>query len=220
MELTKSISLFRRSRALESEIGEFLDKLAESSPMFKAAIKIYLSDGYTPKFEQKLQDVNKMESAADNLRRAIETKLYVQTLIPESRGDVLGLIENLDQLLNRFEGTLWAFAIEKPDIPEEFNADFETLTDIVVQAVEALVLTSRAFYGNIDEVGDHNHKVRFFEREADKVSMKLKKAIFGSDLDLSRKRHLRNFVDHIDNVANWAEDIAERLAIYSIKRIV
>jgi len=59
----------------------------------------------------------------------------------------------------------------------------------------------------------------FFEKEADKVSTKLKKAIFGSDLDLSHKRHLRSFVDHIDNVASWAEDVADRLAIYSIKRI-
>ena len=90
MELTKSISLFRRSRALESEIEEFMEKLSESSLMFKTAIKMYLADGYTLNFEQKLQDVNKMESDADNLRRAIETKLYAQTLIPESRGDVLG----------------------------------------------------------------------------------------------------------------------------------
>jgi len=220
MELTKSISLFRRSRALESEIEEFMEKLSESSLMFKTAIKMYLADGCTLNFEQKLQDVNKMESDADNLRRAIETKLYAQTLIPESRGDVLGLIENLDQLLNRFESSLWAFAIEKPDIPDEFNADFDTLTDLVVQAVEALMLASRAFFRNIDEVGDHNHKVMFFEKEADKVSTKLKKAIFGSDLSLSHKRHLRYFVDHIDNVANWAEDVADRLAIYSIKRIV
>ena len=220
MELTKSISLFRRSRALESEIEEFMEKLSESSLMFKTAIKMYLADGYTLNFEQKLQDVNKMESDADNLRRAIETKLYAQTLIPESRGDVLGLIENLDQLLNRFESSLWAFAIEKPDIPDEFNADFDFLSDMVVQAVEAPVLASRAFFHNIEEVGDHNHKVMFFEKEADKVSTKLKKAIFGSDLDLSQKRHLRNFVEHIDNVANWAEDVANRLAIYSIKRAV
>ena len=50
MELTKSISLFRRSRALESEIEGFLDKLSESSLIFKTAIKMYLSDGYTLNF--------------------------------------------------------------------------------------------------------------------------------------------------------------------------
>ena len=93
--------------------------------LFKIAIKVYLTEGYTEEFEQKLQDVNKMESEADHLRRAIETQLYTQTLIPDSRGDVLGLIENLDQLLNLFEGSLWAFSIERPDIPKEFHNDLE-----------------------------------------------------------------------------------------------
>lgn len=153
--------------------------------LFKIAIKVYLTEGYTEEFEQKLQDVNKMESEADHLRRAIETQLYTQTLIPDSRGDVLGLIENLDQLLNLFEGSLWAFSIERPDIPKEFHNDFEALTELAVQSVESLVLASRAFFHNIDAVGDHNHKVMFFEKEADKVSTKLKKAVFGSDLDLS-----------------------------------
>jgi len=220
MVLTKKIALFGRTQALESEIDDFLDKLLQSSLLFKTAVNLYLKKGYTPDFEQKLQDVNKMESTADHLRRAIETKLYAQTLIPESRGDVLGLIENLDHLLNLLEGALWAFSIEKPDIPEEFHADYETLTEMAVQSVESLVLASRAFFRNIEAVGDHNHKVMLYEKEADKIGTKLKKAIFASDLDLSRKSHLRNFVEQIDDVPDWAEDVADRLAIYSIKRTV
>jgi hypothetical protein len=220
MELTKSISLFRRTRALEGEIDDFLDKLSQCSLLYKIAIKVYLTEGCTEEFEQKLQDVNKLESDADHLRRAVETQLYAQTLIPESRGDVLGLIENLDELLNLYEGSLWAFSIEKPDIPEEYHSDFGALTDFAVESVESLVLASRAFFRNIDAVGDHNHKVMFYEKEADKVSTKLKKAIFGSDLKLSQKTHLRNFVEHIDNVPDWAEDVSDRLAIYAIKRTI
>ena len=220
MELTKIISLFGRTRALEGEIDEFLDKLSESSQVFKAAIKTYLKDGCTAEFEQRLHDVNRMESEADKLRRDIETKLYAHTLIPESRGDVLGLIETLDHLLNLFEGSLWAFSIERPDIPEEFHTDYETLTELAVQSVESLVLASRAFFRDIEAVGDHNHKVMLYEKEADKIGTKLKKAIFASDLDLSRKSHLRNFVEQIDDVPDWAEDVADRLAIYSIKRTV
>ncbi|MBT3307268.1 MAG: DUF47 family protein [Alphaproteobacteria bacterium] len=220
MELTKKISLFGRTRALEGEIDDFLDKLSQCSLLFKIAIKVYLTEGCTEDFEHKLHDVNKMESDADHLRRAIETKLYAQTLIPDSRGDVLGLIENLDQLLNLYEGSLWAFSIEKPDIPKEFCNDFEALTDLATQSVDALVLAARAFFRDPDAVGDHNHKVMFFEKEADKIGTKLKRAIFASELDLSRKTHLRNFVEHIDNVPDWAEDVADRLAIYAIKRTI
>jgi len=220
MELTRKISIFGRTRALEGEIDDFLDKLSQCSLLFKIAIKVYLKEGCTDDFESRLQDVNKMESDADRLRRTIETKLYAQTLIPDSRGDVLGLIENLDRLLNLYEGALWAFFIEKPDIPEIFHNDFETLTDMATQSVDSLVLAARGFFRNIETVNDHNHKVMFFEKEADKVSTKLKQAIFGSDLELSRKTHLRNFVEHIDNIPDWAEDVADRLAIYTIKRTI
>ena len=83
----------------------------------------------------------------DTLRRTIETQLYTQTLIPESRGDVLGLIENLDRILGFFEGTLWGLSIEKPDIPAEFHEGYRNLTNTGGEAVEAMVLASRAFFG-------------------------------------------------------------------------
>ena len=61
------------------------------------------------------------------------------------------------------------------------------------EAVEAVVLASRAFFRNIEAVGDHNHKVVYFETEADKASTRLKRKIFESDLDLANKIHLREF---------------------------
>ncbi len=216
----KNLTLFRRTKALESQIDDFLDKLSQSALVFRRAVDIYLADGITKEFEEKLSQVNELESQADKLRRDVETQLYAQTLIPESRGDVLGLIENLDSVLNLCEGGLWAFSIETPDIPTEFHPDYRTLTEQVVNTVESLVLASRAFFRNIEAVPDHMHKVMFYEKEADKVSTKLKKAIFATDLPLSHKAHLRNFVEHIDNLADKSEDVADRLAIYTIKRTV
>ncbi len=218
--LSRDLSLFGRTKALESEIDSFLDKLSESGLVFKRAMQIYLADGCTAEFEEKLNTVNRMESEADGMRRSIETKLYVQTLIPESRGDVLGLLENLDSVLNLFEGALWGFAIEKPDISAEFHADFEALCEQAVAAVESLVLASRAFFRNIEAVSDHMHKVMFYEKEADKVSTKLKRAIFASDMSLSHKSQLRSFFENIENMADRSEDVADRLAIYTIKRTV
>ncbi|MFQ5773389.1 MAG: DUF47 domain-containing protein [Kiloniellaceae bacterium] len=220
LTLSKNLSIFRRTRALEAEIDAFLDRLSESGLLFKRAVRIYLAEGCTGEFEDKLNSVNRLESEADRLRRSIETQLYAQTLIPESRGDVLGLLENLDSVLNLYEGALWGFSIEKPDIPAEFGADFQVLCDQAVLAVESLVLATRAFFRNVEAVADHMHKVMFYEKEADKVSTKLKKAIFASDLALSHKSHLRLFVEHLDNLADRSEDVADRLAIYTIKRTV
>jgi uncharacterized protein Yka (UPF0111/DUF47 family) len=86
-------------------------------------------------------------------------------------------------------------------------------------AVETAVMASRAFLRDIQSVRDHLHKVMFYEKEADGQSDKLKRAIFASSLPLAEKLHLRRFVDQIDHIADEAEDVADWLAIYTIKRL-
>ncbi|MGE4612214.1 MAG: DUF47 family protein [Paracoccaceae bacterium] len=211
--------LFRRTKELEFEIDEFLGKLSESAILFKLGIKAFLREGRSEDFQTKLAEVIALETSADDLRRRIKKELYTYTLIPESRGDVLGLIETLDDVLNFFEAALQAFNSENPDIPEAHRADFKQLTNMVVSAVDALVLAARAFFHTPLAVNDYNHKVQLYEKEADKVSGKLKKGIFDSNLKLSHKLQLRDFVEHIDNIANLAEDVADRLEIYAIKRL-
>ena len=220
MEFFRNRSLFGRTRALETKVDEFLDKLSQSVLIFKLAIKTYLTEGPCPQFEENLRQVNELESQADALRRTIEKELYSNTLIPESRGDVLGLLENLDSIHNLLEGTLWSFSIETPAIPSEHVMGYQGLVEMVELGVEALVLASRSFFRDPARVNDHLHKVMLYEKEADKVSTRLKRAIFASEADLSQKTHLRHFVELIDNVADGAEDVADRLTIYTIKQKV
>ena len=70
--LTQHLSLFRRTRALATEIDTFLDKLSESGLLFKRALQVYLAEGCTAEFEEKLHSVNRLESDADKLRRSID----------------------------------------------------------------------------------------------------------------------------------------------------
>jgi predicted phosphate transport protein (TIGR00153 family) len=215
---SKVTNPFGRTKALEVDIDVFINKLSESTLLFKHAINLYLIEGHSEQFDQQQKHLNEFESQADDLRRNIEIQLYSEMLIPDARGDVLALLENLDAVHGILQGTLWSFAIENPDIPEEYRAGFVELTDMVVLAVEALVRASRAFFRTIENVTDHIHKVGFYETEADKVSTLLKTAIFASDLTLDRKMHLRSFIEQIDEVADIAEDVSDSLTIFTIKR--
>jgi predicted phosphate transport protein (TIGR00153 family) len=218
--MKSSLHLFRRTKELEQKIDSFFDKLSETAVVYRLAVRRYLKVGPCEEFQERLDRVNALESEADQLRREIEQQLYGNTLIPDARGDVLGLIETADQLLSQFEGSLWAFHIETPDIPEEFRDGYKKLAGMVVKAVDELGLGARSFFRSPHDVPAYNHKVMLYEREADIISTNLKKAIFASDLELSRKLHLREFVEQIDSIADVAEDVADRLAIYAIKRLV
>ena len=93
------------------------------------------------------------------------------------------------------------------------------LAEQVALAVESLVMAARSFLRDLNALRDHNHKVMLYENEADQLALSLKARIFKSDLPLERKAHLRNFVDKVDQLADEAEDVADWLAIYAIKRI-
>ncbi len=213
--------LFRRTRDLERKIDHFFDNLTESAVIFRLAVRVYLKEGWVEEFEERLKRVSELESANDHLRREIERVLYEHTLIPDSRGDVLGLIENSDQVLSELENALWAFANERPEIPRRFRSGYRKLTSQVVKAVDELGLGARSFFRSPQAVPAYNHKVQIYEKEADAVSSTLKREIFAAeDLDLCQKLQLRDFVEKIDAVADMAEDVADRLAIYAIKRLV
>lgn len=210
--------ILRKRLDIGRQFDVFLDKVSEAGLLFKAGVDAYLSDNIES-FEKKKEDIIEAEHDGDALRRDLEETLYVQTLIPESRGDVLELLENMDGLLDRFKGALWKFDIERPQLIEELDDDFRELTSIVVEAVEAMVRSSRAFFKDISSVADHIHKVPYWETQSDKIASKLQHTIFRKEnLSLSEKLQLRDFVKHIDKIADRAEDVSDKLRIYVIKR--
>ena len=213
------ISLFKQTNELVMKIDNFLDLTAEANLHFVEGVKLYMEERFDD-FEERLKQVSKTESKADSIRLDVESQLYTQTLIPESRGDVLGILESMDSIVDKFKSTMMEFSIECPDFPKDIKKNLIELTTPVSKSVENLVCAVRAYFYNITSVKDYLHQVKFFEGEADSLSEKILREIFKDEIDLSQKMHMRYFVYHIDTVADYAEDVANRLAIATIKRIV
>ncbi len=216
----KSNSLFGDTKKLEREIDEFVDILSEVGLVFKSIIPIYLNHSANEKFEEMVNRVKEMESKADKITKEVEHTLYEETLIPDARSDVLRLLEHLDEVIGMYQGNCYHFSIQKPDFPKEFHKDLIELTDTVVNCVESLCLTVRSFFRGIKSVRDSAHKVTFYEKESDIKFSALARKIFDSKLPLDKKMHLRYFVEKIDRICDQAEDIADEIQIYAIKRSI
>jgi len=211
--------LFRSSKIIENQIDEFLDVVAEGSLVYREGVKAYL-EGDCQDFEARIIAIDKLESRADKLSKEVEANLYSQSLIPEHRGDVLGLLENSDNIIDTAKTSLYQFSVEQPDIPEDLNVLYLKLAEASYQAVEAVIVSARAFFRDVDSVKDNLYKVHHYEKEADNISDTLKRKIFSSSLDLAHKIHLRYFALNVEKVSDKAEDVADRLAIYAIKRTI
>lgn len=209
--------LLRKTRKLERQIDEYLDQVIRGALVFKEGMKCYLR-GQTDQFAVHMQDLENIESTGDTLRRSIETKLYMETLIPDSRGDVLGLLESSDRVLNRITETLAQFDVEVPEVMEEFKPLYLDLTDAAMSTVEHMVSAIRAYFREPDQVRDYINKAMFYEKQSDMIGDRIKRNIFRMDIDLSKKIHMRYFTYHIEAIADEAEDVCDRLAIATIKR--
>ena len=211
--------LLKQIKELTAQIDDFLDAVSEGVLVFQSGVNDYLS-GNHEQFEQRYDAIGTFESRADSVRRSVESQLYRHSLIPESRGDVMGLLEAMDDVIDTAKNTLSLFLVERPEMIPELADEFRDLAAAATSTAEAVVLAARAFFRDPRTVNDHLHKVYFHEGEGDRIARDLKRKIFDTDVDLARKIHLRYFALNVDKVSDVAEQVADRIAIYAIKRTV
>jgi uncharacterized protein len=208
-----------RAKTLELDMGRYFSLIDQGALLLEESLKRYL-ENRMEEFEQKNAEIDTVEHDADMLRRQIKHRLYAEMLIPDSRGDVLGLLETLDNVLDVAKHVTTHFSIETPEICPILRDDFRELTETAVKAVLELTLAVRAFFSDVYRVSEHLDKVHFWEHEADQIEERLKRRAFSTDeIKLfSRRVHMRYFAERISLVADEAEEVAERLAVYAIKR--
>ena len=94
------LRLFHTTREVEMHFDSFLDTVSQGGLAFRSAIGVYLDSAANDDLAAKLKQLNELEHKGDELRRQVEQELYTMALIPDFRGDVLSLLEDLDSLLN------------------------------------------------------------------------------------------------------------------------
>ena len=224
--------LFGKTKFLEGQIDEFLDKVAEGAIYFERGITAYLADLQDGKVaeegkisevcEEKLSQIIALKERCKELRRSIVNVLYSEMLIPDFRGDVLRLLTDLFSLLDAMGNNFQQLMIEYTQVPQTEQPlnekRFLDLVQVVVKSVETVIIAARAFFRDPKSVRDHIYQVRVYESEADNITISLKKEIFSSDLKFSEKINLRDTLDAIDAISDKAEDLADKLDIYAIQR--
>ena len=213
--------LNRHTKKIIIRIDEFFDIVEEGLLIFKEGVKTYIRHDKET-FQRQLRRIEELEARADKLQKSIENDLIIHSVLPQHRGEVVTILEGIDDLIDTCKEILQQFDVEIPDIPESLHSDFVSLTEIVTNAGEELIPASRAFFKQPHMVRDQLNKVYFYEREGDNLSNKIKKEIFHNynDLSLAEKSHLRYFAHHIERLSDRAENVADLLSSLSIRMIM
>ena len=215
--------LTRRQRYIQGLIEQYLDQWQACVGEFQHAWQIFIERGIGDSFDFQVEKTHKEESRADDLRRKIEWELYAKALLPESRGDILGIIEAVDRLLTDAEWFLYELQLQELEIPEELHDSFSTLLGVVCQCCDTINEAIRLLFtrgGGVDNVRPLTEKIDSLESHADYLERQLIRSIFKSELGTGKKVLLKNVVMVLGRVSDRAEHVGNRITLVSVKRRV
>ncbi len=206
----------RKEKEVDQLFMEHYDRVAEALQHLRVLITAYLHHDH--KFKDSSLLVHRSEQEADQVKQAIESKLYAGAFLPINRGDYIMMAEFIDRIANQAETTANLIVLTRPEIPEFFHEDLLLLLDKAIASFDSFKAALEKMHRDIDTVTDAIRLVVSFETEADKIEWETIKKLFKSDLDLARKLHIRELVKDIAIISDLAEDAAERLGVMVVKR--
>jgi len=208
---------FRSEERIRNLIAQYLDTVDACLKAFHASIEPCIQPGIIDKWPDP-KPTHKLESKADDLRRAIAMDLFGKSLLPESRGDIMSILEGIDKIPNAAETVLAAMHTEKTVVPERFKEQFKELMDSTLEAVDLLLQTADAVFNNPAQTLYLAKEVDIRESAVDRIERKLLEDLFASDIEKVDKILLRSIIFHIGAISDRAEDASDRCGLTAIKR--
>ena len=217
-EVERDMFGHKAARKVEEKIFDYLDSAKQCMDCCKSSMDLFFAKGHSEEFDEVVASAHRYESKSDDLRREIEHMLYGKALLPESRGDILGLLETFDKIPNQAEAVLFLLQTQRTIVPQSLATRFEAL---VVINLQAFALAHRAMFILFEKPEgtlELTVQIDRLESESDAEEMRLITTIFSSDFELAEKIILRDIVRAIGSISDRCENLADRAAIVTIKR--
>lgn len=208
---------WKKEKLIINKIRSYLDQVDTCRDLFRRSMEALIKSGASSENEKSVEMVHQAESLADDIRREIELDLYQKALIPESRGDVLGLIESIDKIPGMFESLCYQICSQKIEVPIEFRERFLHLIDVNIESYNLLREAVLGLFYRRDvqrEIKGIDKK----ESESDVIERSLIKDIFNTSIDKADKILLKEIVVNTGDISDLVEIANDRLTLAIVKR--
>ncbi|MBW2568649.1 MAG: DUF47 family protein [Deltaproteobacteria bacterium] len=212
--------LFKKENRVEVLIFEYLDLLKLTQESFLEALNSCLEDDKCDEFDFLITQTHKHESKADDICDEINDLMYSKALIPDSRGDIMQLLESIDMIPHYFERVLFVMQTQNLTIPEFLVLDVKDLIRISLECCDllskqlALHLKQKLGIRSILSTIDTN------ESHCDHIERRIITKIFDSDLDPFTKLQLKELIVIMGEISDQADRVSKRINIVNMKRRV
>jgi predicted phosphate transport protein (TIGR00153 family) len=212
--------LFKKENLLDTLILQYLENLTRTQEHFVKAMDTCLDEGVCGQFSFLIDQTHKFESKADEIREEVNLLMYSRALIPESREDIMNLLEHMDVIPRIFELILHLIRTQKLKIPQFIEAETKDLIRISVESCELMIRQVELMLKNKEGIRallatiDHN------ESHCDHIERSLMIKVFDSDLETCAKLQLKELIIAMGEISDQADRVSKRVNIMTLKRRV
>ena len=211
--------LFKKEHQVERLIYAYLDNIKLSQDSFANALReCFLHGEKCENFGFFLQQTHKYESRADDQRQEINDLMYGKALIPDSRGDIMGLLAALDVIPHLFENILYMIQTQRLHLPEILKVDLQALVDLCLETCDLLYRQTVALFKKTGRIRELVNIIDTNESHCDHFERALITKLFDSDIEPFLKLQLKDLIVEIGEIANQADQVSKRINITSMKR--
>lgn len=198
---------------------EHAEKVKECGWAFQQAIECFASERCEA-FEEYRQEVDRLESEADAIKRRIRGHIHIGTRMPVSKFQIFLLIKEQDKVLDSVEEALdWISYRIVPGIPEELKKDLFQLVDAVLEPIEDLsrmITETKTYFETYskkqrDIVKGIINNLRRSEHDADAIEVELKHKVFSMETDPTTIFHTVRLAEFISSIADHAENAGDMM---------
>jgi len=213
-------ALFGAQQEIENKLADYLTLTEGIASHMEKAVGAYLNKD-REEFARVFERINEAEHQLDMLRRDIEEEIYGRRLLPDTRGDLLVLLESMDKIPNRVQALTREIALQKVQVPERLHASLIKLAERDVKIVHVLTRAASAFLDKPDEVKASVKDLSYYEHEGDLIEQEAVALVFDDEnLELAHKLQLHHLIDNLGSICDIAEDVGDRLVIAALKRLL
>ncbi|MFH1132221.1 MAG: DUF47 family protein [Pseudomonadota bacterium] len=213
----------RKQRHVQKMVSQYMDVWISCMRAFREAWDVFFVEGASEEFLYRVNATHKEESRADDTRRKIELELYSKALLPESRGDILRVLETVDSLLSDAESSLYEIELQHLKIPKEIEPNLNKLIDVSCSCCELVNRAVRVLFigsSKAEDVVPLLNEIDNFESEGDHLERSLIRAIFAMKMDTGEKILLKSLIRQVAKMSDGAQRVADGLTLVSVKRRV
>lgn len=176
-------------------------------------------DGRKERQRDHFNKLAKLERKADNIKRSLLDELSIsETML--RRSDYFRLVMRTDDIADLCEASAWDLSgLEEfqPDSKtrKHFKALLDALSDAVYKMRQAILFLEQ----NSNKAVELAMQVDLAEREADAAHRSFTQFLYGSNLEVPVLLRLKDLGQHLEEIADAAEDAADAVRIIAIARV-